>query len=450
MPTENPVSKFFGADYIAFASYDGVRKIASFIDGLKPTARKVVYTALDMNIVKPDKVDLIKAKVAGHTEYLHGQDTIEGVIVNLAQNFVGACNIPLMSREGSFGFRLIPQAAASRYIKSCQEPHLKELFRPEDDAIIGNQEFEGSKIEPKFYVPIIPMLLVNGSEGIAVGYAQKILPRDPKKLMDYIFGGMKDENLLLPHFDGFTGIVEKTDEKSFAIWGKIENKNTTTYEITEVPIGYTYNSYMKVLNRLADDNKIQSFEDYCDMDKDTFRFVIKVKRDTHKRLSKLSQQELLEEFKLVKRMTENYTCLNEDNQIEVFDSVADIVKRYAEIRVQTYIDRKKYIEAQMLSDIKKLKSKIIFIESVRNGSIDIKSTPKAELIEMFENSDDYVQHNDSYDYLLNMPIWSINEESQQKAIAEAKKMAEEYKKYCSKKISTIWKEEHKQLCKKLI
>jgi len=449
MATENPVSKFFGADYIAFASYDGVRKIASFVDGLKPTARKAVYTVLDLNINQPKKVDSIKAKVADHTEYIHGQDAIEGVIVNIAQNFVGASNIPLMTREGSFGTRMIPQAAASRYIKTCFEPYLKSIFRPEDDAIIGNQEFEGSKIEPRHYVPILPMLLVKGSEGIAVGYAQKILPRSPMKLMQFIFGGMKDTSLLLPYYKGFMGNVVQTDEKSFSIYGCIRNKNTTTYEITEVPIGYTYSSYMKVLNKLSDNGFIQSFEDLCDMDKDTFKFIVKVRRDTYTRLSTLSEEELLEEFKLVKRVTENYTCLNEDNQIEVFDSVVDIIKKYARIRIATYDARKKHIEQEMLDKILQLKSKITFINAVRTDEIDIKSTPKHELIEMFENVDDYIEYNGSYDYLLNMPLWSINDESQAKAVKEVKKLAVEYKKYVALKISTIWKDEYTELCKKL-
>lgn len=449
MHNEKPVSKFFDSDYIAFASYDGVRKIASFVDGLKPTARKVVFTALDLNIKEPKKVDSIKAKVADHTEYLHGQDTIEGVVVNLAQNFVGACNIPLMAREGSFGFRLIPQAAAGRYIKSCQEPHLKSLFRPEDNAVIGNQDFEGSRIEPRYYVPIIPMLLVNGSEGIAVGYAQKILPRDPKKLMKYIFGGMKDDKLLLPHYNGFKGQIIQTDEKSFAIYGVIENKNTTTYEITEVPIGYTYNSYMKVLNKLADEGKIQSFEDLCDMDKDTFKFIVKVKRDAHKTLSKLNELELLEEFKLVKRTTENYTCLNENNQIEVFSTVADIVKRYAKVRVEAYNTRKKIIEKEMADHMHQLKSKIMFIHYVNTGEIDIKNMTKAELVKQLESMVDILAVKNSFDYLLNIPIWSISKEAQEKSKAELKKLAAEYKEYCAKKISTIWKEEYDELCKKL-
>lgn len=449
MASENTITNFFGSDYIAFAAYDVTRKISSYIDGLKPTARKIVYTTLDLNIVKPEKVDLIKAKVAGHTEYLHGQDSIEGVIVNLAQNFAGACNIPLLTREGSFGFRLIPNAAASRYIKTYQESYLKLIFSPEDNAIIGNQEFEGSRIEPKYYVPIIPMLLINGSEGISVGHAQKILPRDPVKLMKYIFEGMKDSDLLLPYYKGFCGEIVKTDDKSFAIYGRIDCKNSTTYEITEVPIGYTYSSYMKVLNKLSETDLIQSFEDLCDMDKDVFKFIIKVKRETHNRLQLLSKEELLDEFKLIKRVTENYTCLNENNQIEVFTCVEDIIKKYVNIRIQTYNERKKHIESQMLKNIFELKSKIIFINAVRNKILDIKNESKASIVSKLKELDGIIMKNDSFDYLLNMPIFSISSEAQDKLIAEVKKLAEEYKKYCEIKISTIWRNEYSLLCKQL-
>lgn len=449
MANNLPVTKFFDTDYIAFGSYDGVRKIASYIDGLKPTARKVIFTVMDLNIKEPKKVDSLKAKAADHTEYIHGQDSFEGVIVNLAQDFVGAQNLPLMTREGSFGTRMIPQAAASRYIRSAQEDYLKLIFRPDDNAVIGNQEFEGSIIEPKYYVPIIPMLLVNGSDGIAVGYAQRILPRDPAKLMKFIFGGMKDEKLLLPWFKGFKGKVIQTDDKSFSIYGVLERKNTTTYEIVEVPIGYTYNSYMKVLQSLQDSNDIQSFDDLCDMDKDVFKFVIKVRRETDSKLTKMSHEEQLEYFKLVKRVTENYTCLNENNQIEVFDSAADIVKKYAKVRVEAYSTRKQIVEKQMLDKIYQLKSKIMFIHYVREGEIDIKNSTKQELIDKLHSMVDILAVKNSFDYLLNIPIWSISQEAQEKAKDELKKLAEEYKAYCELKISTLWKKEHEELCKKL-
>lgn len=449
MTNETQISDFFSSDYISFAFYDNYRKIASFVDGFKPTSRKVGFTMMDLNIVQTKKVDSIKSKVADRTEYIHGQDTIEGVIVNIAQNFVGAMNVPLLQRDGNFGNRLIPDAAASRYIRTAQEPYLKSILRPEDDAVIGNQEFEGVSIEPKFFVPIIPMLLVNGSEGISVGYAQKILPRNKTKLMEYIFGGMKDESLLLPYYEGFKGKIEKTDEKSFAIYGRLDIKNTTTIEIKEVPIGYTYGSYMKVLDKLVESNFIQSYNDLCDFDTDTFKIIVKIRRDTHNTLARMSQVEQLEKFKLVKRMTENYTCLNENNQIEVFDSVADIIKRYAEVRVDYYLKRKKHTEALMLTKMRELKSKLVFIDNVRKNKLDIKDTPKHKLIKILEHSDAYVTRNDSYDYLLNMPLWSINTESFDKTVADLRAAADEYDKYVKLKVSSIWKKEYKELCKKL-
>jgi DNA topoisomerase-2 len=449
MLNEIPVTKFFGSDYIVFASYDGVRKIASFVDGLKPTARKVVFTMIDLNLVSPKKVDSIKAKVSDHTEYLHGQDSIEGVIVNIAQDFIGACNIPLLTRNGNFGYRLMPDASASRYIKTAQEDYLKKIFRKEDDLVIGQQELEGSLIEPKYFVPIIPLLLVNGSEGIAVGYAQKILPRNPKKVMEYIFTGMKDPELLMPWYNGFKGRIIKTDERSFSIYGVIKNKNTTTYEIEEVPVGYTYNSYMKVLNKMQERGEIQSFDDYCDLDKDEFKFTVKVRREVYKNLKELDEDKLLEYFKLVKRVTENYTCLNADNQIEVFKSVDEIVKRYAEIRIKAYETRKEIVQANMLQKIRELKSKILFINMVRQETIDLKSWPKQQIIDNLDTMDDMVKHKDSYDYLMNMPMWSINDEAITKSLTEVQKLAKEYKKYCSIKISTLWKQEYKELCEKL-
>lgn len=449
MATENPISKFFGSDYIAFASYDGVRKIASCIDGLKPTARKVVFTMLDLNIVEPKKVDSIKAKVADHTEYIHGQDTIEGVIVNLAQDYVGACNLPLLIREGNFGYRLMPNASASRYIKTAQEDYLKLLFRKDDNAVVGQQEFEGTKVEPQYYAPVIPLLLVNGAEGIAVGYAQKILPRNPENLMKFIFSGMKDESLLLPWFKGFKGKVIQTDSQSFEMRGIIECINTTTYEITEVPVGYNYNSYLKVLQGMQESNQITGFDDYCDLDKDIFKFTVRVRRETHKKLSESTEAEVLQYFKLIKRVTENYTCLNEHNQIEVFESAKAIVERYARVRIGSYKTRKELVEKEMLDKIYQLKSKIMFIHYVRTGEIDIKNMTKKQLIEKLESMVDILAVKNSFDYLLNIPIWSISQEALDKAKADLKDLGKEYEDYRKMEIATLWKNEFTELCKKL-
>lgn len=446
MNNENTTTEFFGSEYIAYASYDCTRKIASAIDGLKPTARKIIYTVMDLKIDQPKKVDAVTAKVSEHTEYLHGQTSISGVIVNIAQDFIGGMNIPLIQRDGNFGTRLVPAAAASRYIRTCQEEYLKNIFNQSDNPVIGNLEFEGTKIEPKFFIPIVPLLVINGSEGIAVGYAQKILPRNYKNVMKYIFGGLKDESLLLPYYKGFNGKIVQTGDKSFDICGSIKNVNTTTYEITEVPVGYTYSKYIKILDKLSDSGLISSYEDLCDTNADTFNFIIKVKRDVQKKLSKLAETELLDKFKLISRVTENYTCLNENGQIEVFDGIPKIIRRFTEVRIDLYKKRKEYILAQKLLKIKRLKSKILFISKVDINEIDIKNTKKKELIQQLEDIDGIIKIDESFDYLLNMSIWSINKDSQAKALKEVKAEVREYKVYEKRSVASIWSEEYEELC----
>ena len=118
------LSEFFKHEYCDYASYDNYRKIGSCIDGLKPSSRKCIYSIIKRNITNPKKVSQLKSDAASDTQYLHGDTALEGVIVGLAQDFTGSNNIPLLQREGSFGTRLIPAAAAGRYIFTCKEKYL--------------------------------------------------------------------------------------------------------------------------------------------------------------------------------------------------------------------------------------------------------------------------------------------------------------------------------------
>jgi DNA topoisomerase-2 len=446
MDNQNKISDFFSTEYISYASYDCTRKIASYIDGLKPTARKIIYTVLSQNINKPIKVDSLTSKVADFTEYIHGQDSISGVIVNITQDFIGSLNLPLLLKDGSFGTRLVPVAAASRYIRAGAQSYLRHIFDIRDDSIIENIIFEGSTIEPKYYVPIVPLLLINGSEGISVGYAQKILPRDKDNLMEYIFGGFKDKSLLLPSYKGFKGKIVQTDENSFTIYGSIENINTTTYHITEVPIGFTLEKLIKLLDKLVENKTIQSYEDRCDTNKDIFDVIIKVKREQYKKLSKLSELELLEKFKLVSRVSENYTCIDANNRIKIFDSAHDLIQHYTKVRMDFYVARKKQLLSNLLNEIDWIGSKINFIDYVNEGTIDLKTIPKKDLIKMFEeNPKKFHMKDGSYDYLLNMKIFSLNNEVRDKLAKLKGEKKLEYTAIDKKKEITMWKEDIRRL-----
>ena len=198
------ITEFFDTDYCDYGSYDNYRKIASICDGLKPSARKCLYIVLKDNIKEPFKVQNLCARVSEKTNYIHGATSLYGVIVGLAQDFVGTNNIPLFQRKGNFGTRLIPEASADRYIFTCKEKYLDNIFNEEDNSNLISQIFEGDEIEPKFFIPIIPMLLVNGSLGLTTGFSQKILPRDPKELIKWIMcklSGKKFTGKLLPYFN---------------------------------------------------------------------------------------------------------------------------------------------------------------------------------------------------------------------------------------------------------
>src|SRR6056300_195934 len=165
---EMKLENFFKEEYIDFSVYDNVRKLSSYIDGQKNASRKILHTVLQQNIDKFVKVSNLGPKVQDYSQYLHG--SLEGTIVNMTADYVGSGNnIPLLQGDGNFGSAFIPQAAATRYIFARQNEVIKDVFVKDDTVLLETQYFEGDKIEPKYYVPTIPMLLVNGSEGISIG-----------------------------------------------------------------------------------------------------------------------------------------------------------------------------------------------------------------------------------------------------------------------------------------
>ena len=339
------ISTFFQNDYVDQASYDNLRKIASVIDGQKNASRKILYTILNKNIKEEIKVSQLGSKVAEFAEYLHGN--MDGVIVGCAQNYPGTNNIPLLVREGNFGTRFSPDASASRYIFTHGSKEFFELFRKEDNDVLVKQSFEGQEIEPRFYVPNLPMLLINGSEGVSSGFAQKILPRNPKKIKKYISDYLKgsivlnSSNSLEPYFEGFSGTVEPGENTAqWFIKGKVQKIGINKVQITEVPVGYSLKGYIKVLDDLEDKKIIQSYRDKSE--DDNFLFDVSIASKT---LSSWDDNTLLEKLKLKKTITENYTVVDENNKIQVFESVKDILNYYIRIKL-SYIQKRKDFQIQ--------------------------------------------------------------------------------------------------------
>lgn len=435
------LSNFFNSDFVDYASYDNLRKIGSCIDGLKNASRKVIFTVLEKNIKEPIKVSQLANKVAEYAEYLHG--SLDGVVVNLGQDFAGTNNVPLLQKKGNFGTRFAQEASAPRYIFTYGSKNLFTLFKKEDLKILKEQMFEGERIEPVFYVPTLPLILVNGSEGVSSGFAQKILPRNPKNIIKYltnkIQGKRNNKDLLKPFFNDFKGTVEQ-GETSFQwlIKGKIERTNKNQITISEIPVGYDLKTYIKVLKTLEDSKVILDWDDLSDKE---FKFIVKM---NPKDLDKLSEDEILDKLKLVKKVTENLTCLNANNQIQEFQSAEEILDYYFKVKMEYLGKRKDYLVQELKTDLDILNAKITFIKAILDKSLVIEKQPKDKIVKNLEKIIT-VKVQDSYDYLLNMPLYSLTLEKI-KALTETLKNSKlKLKETQEKTLENFWLEDLEEI-----
>lgn len=434
-------SKFYSTDYVSYSSYDNLRKIASVMDGQKNASRKVLYTVIEKNIKEKLKVSQLNSKMAEFAEYLHG--SADNVIVNLGQDYPGSNNLPLLQKKGNFGTRFSQESSASRYIYTYGSSTLWSLFNKDDNEILNKQTFEGAVIEPMFYVPSLPILLINGSEGVSSGFAQKILSRNSekiKKCIKSILDGKKiNKKDLFPYFEGFNGTIEQGDNDSqWLIKGTMKRLTASKIEISEVPIGYDLKGYLKVLDDLEDSKFINSYKDKSEDDK--FLFEVQFSIST---LKEFSDDELMNKLKLIKKISENYTCTDENNKIKVFNDSEEILRHYINIKLEYLNKRKLYLIEKITNDIKLDFSKYLFIKNIVDGNLLINKRKKTDIEKDLDLIENILKKDNSYDYLLQMNIMSLTEERMSKLEADIKNKKIELDKLQKMSEKEIWVEEIK-------
>lgn len=425
------VKDFLESELVDFASYSTLRTISNYIDGLKNAHRKVVFGAKKLNLNKEEKVSQVQGKIESVSNYLHGN--ISGSIVTLARNFTGTNNLPLLKREGNFGTRFIPEASATRYIFTQKEDYFDLIFREDDEPTLIQQNFEGDDIEPRYYTPVIPLLVINGSEGIATGFAQKILPRNLSEVIDYLDCKLQDkkcETKLLPFYNNFDGEIKEVGKNKFEIRGFFE-KERMTIKIFEIPIGYNYRNYLKVLDDLEDKKIINSYKDLSDSKKDKFLFQVRVKSAFPS-----ESEKILEKLKLKKTITENLTTIDENNKIRVFENVFEIFDSFIDIRLKHLKIKKDLQLKKLLKEIAFFKDRIKFINLVIENKIIINKKSKNDIILQATKFDiKFIEEH------LKMQLWNLTSEKMKELEIVFKKKEEEYKTLLNKNEKEIWLDE---------
>lgn len=442
------ISDFYKNQAPIYAAYDNTRKIVNYIDGLKISMRKILYTVLQKYQTGYIKSETLANITTAHTLYLHGAANLGGVINTMTESYVGANNFALFAgNDMGFGTRINPTCAASRYTKVALSDIAKQLFDKTDNKLLVPQYFEGSYIEPMFFMPVFPVVLLNSSEGVSTGFSSKIYSRNPIEVIEYIkkklSGTIKPKMKLLPWFKGFTGEVRINDKGIAECCGVINKINTTTYEITELPIGVEYSKYCSILDDLCDKKIIQDYKDKCDTKKDNILFEVKTTREFT--IKNKDIESLLTVFKLIKSLPEQLNCIDEYNRVREFNSVQEILDAFIDIRLKFYQKRKDYLVKETKETLDLLYSKYLFCKGVIDEIINIKNTSNDKIISQLEKIDKIIKVDNSYDYLLRIPISSITKEGLERLkqnIAENKAL---YKEYKSKDYKEFWIDDLKQL-----
>jgi DNA topoisomerase II len=338
---------FINKELILFSIADNMRSIPSVVDGLKPSQRKVMYTCFRLNLKKDMKVVTLAGTVSGTTAYPYGDASLQQTIIALAHNFVGSNNINYLEPSGNFGSRRLggADAASPRYTYTRLTPFARKLFHPADDALLKYNLDDGKKIEPEHYVPILPLLLVNGADGIGTGWSTSIPNFRPEDIVDNLkrrmAGDSKDAmEPMVPWFRGFKGTTDRIDQDRWKFTGIIQQTAQNEVEVTELPIRYWTQDFKDKLEEIIKAEKVTSFiKDYSEYNTPTdVHFIIKME-DKHMKWA--VEKGLEETFKLSKTMTtSNLVAFDAQGRIHKYDTVLDIMEEFYHIRLKCYEKRK--------------------------------------------------------------------------------------------------------------
>uniref|UniRef100_A0A8C5K164 DNA topoisomerase 2 n=1 Tax=Jaculus jaculus TaxID=51337 RepID=A0A8C5K164_JACJA len=472
---------FINKELILFSNSDNERSIPSMVDGLKPGQRKVLFTCFKRNDKREVKVAQLAGSVAEMSSYHHGEMSLMMTIINLAQNFVGSNNLNLLQPIGQFGTRLHggKDSASPRYIFTMLSPLARLVFPPKDDHTLKFLYDDNQRVEPEWYIPIIPMVLINGAEGIGTGWSCKIPNFDVREVVNNIRRLMDGEEPLpmLPSYKNFKGTIEELASNQYVINGEVAILNSTTIEISELPIRTWTQTYKEqVLEPMLNGTEKTPplITDYREYHTDTtVKFVVKM---TEEKLAEAERVGLHKVFKLQTSLTCNSMVLFDHvGCLKKYDTVLDILRDFFELRLKYYGLRKEWLLGMLGAESAKLNNQARFILEKIDGKIVIENKPKKELIKVLiqrgydsdpvkawkeaqqkipeeeenedsdnensEKSDSVTDSGPTFNYLLDMPLWYLTKEKKDELCKQRNEKEQELDTLKRKSPSDLWKED---------
>ena len=452
---------FINKEMIHFSIYDCERSIPNLMDGLKTSLRKILYSSFKKNLTTEIKVAQFSGYVSEHSGYHHGEASLNGAIVGMAQDYVGSNNVNLLLPNGQFGTRLQggKDSASERYIFTQLNQITRYIYRKEDDPVLEYLEDDGDPVEPRYYVPIVPMILINGGKGIGTGFSTDILSYNINNIIDILKSKLQlteTEIELSPFYKNFEGSCEKTDDKKYIVKGVYEKITDKKIKIKELPIGYWTDDFKQHIENLmeVDKNKKQKtfIKDYNDMSTDRvvdFEIVLNEPIDESKDSSNVYNN-FEKSMKLYSTLsTNNMHLFNHEAKLTKYSDVKEIIDSYFPIRLEYYQKRKDHQITTLEEDLNLLQNKSKFIMENIKGTIDLRNKKKTVVIDMLTEKEydklDGEKYDPDYKYLLKMPMDSLTEENFNKMCQDKDNKITELEKLKSTAIEHMWLSELEEL-----
>ena len=452
--------EFIDKELIHFSKYDCDRSIPNLMDGLKISLRKILYSAFKKRLTTEIKVAQFSGYISENSCYHHGEASLNAAIVGMAQNFVGANNINLFMPNGQMGTRLMggQDAASERYIYTQLSKITRYIFPEKDDNILTYLNDDGTIVEPIYYCPIIPMILINGTKGIGTGFSTNILSYNPTDIIQYLINKLSDEptqETFIPYYDGFTGEITQLKDNQFAIKGKYEIIGQDKIRVTELPVGFWTNDFKEYLEGLIESKtdvktgkKINPIiKDYDDMSKDTsIDFTITLQKGKLDELNSV-QDGIYKQFKLISTVsTSNMHLFDSEDKLKKYNTIPEIIDDYYVKRLNMYEIRKTYLINELKRELMVLNNKAKYIKEILEGTIDLRKKTKEIINDMLkEKGYDEIKEGDEYKYLIKMPMDSVTEENVKKLMEDHAKMIKELEELENMSKEEMWLKELNEL-----
>jgi DNA topoisomerase-2 len=466
-PTVNYES-FINQEMIHFSTYDNARSIPNGVDGLKISLRKILFSAFKRKLTSEIKVAQFSGYVSEHSAYHHGEASLNGAIVNMAQNFVGSNNINLLEPNGQFGTRLHggDDSASERYIFTMLNSLTRYLFPEADDAVLTYLNDDGTIVEPEFYVPILPFALVNGISGIGTGFSCNIEPYNPKQLIDYLKLKLTKQSTddidFVPFYEGFKGSIRKISDQKYLVKGIYEKIGEDKIRITELPVGTWTMPYTTFLETLMDGSTDKAGKKIPPTIKDFTSVSTEVSVDftvifPKGKLAELEAttdanacnglEKLLKLFTTVS--TTNMHMFNSEFKLHKYDTVEEIIEDFYGVRMGMYKKRKDYLVKDMEKKLVKLSNRARYIQETLKGTVDLRRKKADEVTALLSGMKFDLLEGD-YKYLIKMPMDSVTEENVANIMKEKSDTEAELEALKSKTLEKMWLDELDQLEKQYV